>query len=153
MQGPEPSGADFATRNGRDEVKFILGDYPADVRQLIHDGKIYGTVDQDPYPQAYNAMRNAVTKTARSVAVEYQTDNKLTNQQIADLGLAIGSTTPYLLKADDLQVEVTVPATQSFTTARELELTMTYQMPSFLDFAGISGPSVTYSRALFVITS
>ena len=114
---------------------------------------LLGVFQVGSWLQAYNAMRNAVTKTARSVAVEYQTDNKLTNQQIADLGLAIGSTTPYLLKADDLQVEVTVPATQSFTTARELELTMTYQMPSFLDFAGISGPSVTYSRALFVITS
>lgn len=114
---------------------------------------LLGVFQVGSWLQAYNAMRNAVTKTARSVAVEYQTDNKLTNQQIADLGLAIGSTTPYLLKADDLQVEVTVPATQSFTTARELELTMTYQMPSFLDFAGISGPSVSYSRALFVITS
>jgi ribose transport system substrate-binding protein len=60
MQGPEASAAvDFATRNGRDEIKFIVGDYPQDVRQLIHDGKIFGTVDQDPYPQAYNAMRMA----------------------------------------------------------------------------------------------
>lgn len=60
MQGPEAAAAvDFATRNGRDEVKFITGDYPADVRQLIHDGKIFGTVDQDPYPQAYQAMHMA----------------------------------------------------------------------------------------------
>jgi ribose transport system substrate-binding protein len=60
MQGPEASAAvDFATRNGRDEIKFIVGDYPADVRQLIYDGKIFGTVDQDPYPQAYNAMKMA----------------------------------------------------------------------------------------------
>jgi ABC-type sugar transport system substrate-binding protein len=27
--------------------------------RLIHDGKIFGTVDQDPYPQAYNAMKMA----------------------------------------------------------------------------------------------
>jgi Flp pilus assembly protein TadG len=114
---------------------------------------LLGVFQVGAWLQAYNAMRNAVTKTARSVSVEYQTDNKLTNQQIADMGLAIGSTAPYMLKEDDLQVEVTVPATQSFTTARELNLKMTYQMPSFLDFAGISGPSVTYSRALFVITS
>ena len=60
LQGPEASAAvDFATRNGRDEIKFIVGDYPQDVRQLIYDGKIFGTVDQDPYPQAYNAMRMA----------------------------------------------------------------------------------------------
>jgi ABC-type sugar transport system substrate-binding protein len=60
MQGPEAGAAvDFAIRNGREEVKFIVGDYPANVRQLIYDGKIFGTVDQDPYPQAYNAMRMA----------------------------------------------------------------------------------------------
>ena len=60
MQGPEPSAAvDFAARSGRDEIKFIVGDYPADVRQLIYDGKVFGTVDQDPYPQAYNAMKMA----------------------------------------------------------------------------------------------
>lgn len=60
IQGPEaPAAVDFAVRNGRDEIKFIVGDYPADVRQLIYDGKIFGTVDQDPYPQAYNAMRMA----------------------------------------------------------------------------------------------
>ena len=29
MQGPEASAAvDFAQRNGRDEIKFIVGDYP-----------------------------------------------------------------------------------------------------------------------------
>ncbi|HZZ63350.1 MAG TPA: sugar ABC transporter substrate-binding protein [Roseiarcus sp.] len=60
LQGPEASAAvDFAARSGRDEIKFIVGDYPEDVRQLIYDGKIFGTVDQDPYPQAYNAMKMA----------------------------------------------------------------------------------------------
>ena len=60
VQGPEVGPAvDFAIRNGRDEIKFIAGDYDANVRQLIHDGKVFGTVDQDPYPQAYNAMRMA----------------------------------------------------------------------------------------------
>jgi len=60
MQGPEgPAAVDFAQRNGRGEIIFIAGDYPADVRQLIYDGKIYGTVDQDPYPQAYQAMHMA----------------------------------------------------------------------------------------------
>lgn len=60
LQGPEASAAvDFAQRNGREEVKFIVGDYPEDVRQLIYEGKIFGTVDQDPYPQAYYAMKMA----------------------------------------------------------------------------------------------
>jgi ABC-type sugar transport system substrate-binding protein len=60
VQGPEVGAAvDFALRNGRDEIKFIAGDYDQNVRQLIHDGKVFGTVDQDPYPQAYNAMKMA----------------------------------------------------------------------------------------------
>ena len=60
MQGPEGvAAADFARQNGRDEVQFILGDYPADVRQAIMDGYILGTINQDPYPQAFEAMRMA----------------------------------------------------------------------------------------------
>jgi len=60
MQGPEGvAAADFARQNGRDEVKFILGDYPADVRQAIIDGYVLGTVNQDPYPQAFEGMHMA----------------------------------------------------------------------------------------------
>ncbi len=60
MQGPEGvAAADFARQNGREEVRFILGDYPADVRQAIIDGYVLGTINQDPYPQAYEGMRMA----------------------------------------------------------------------------------------------
>lgn len=60
MQGPEGAAAvEYAIQSGRDEVKFFSGDYPADIRQMIHDGKIVGTVNQDPYPQAYHAMEAA----------------------------------------------------------------------------------------------
>jgi len=60
MQGPDgvPS-AEWARQNGREEVLFILGDYPADVRQAIIDGYIHGTINQDPYPQAYEGMHMA----------------------------------------------------------------------------------------------
>lgn len=60
MQGPEGvAAADFARQSGRDEVKFILGDYPADVRRAIMDGYVLGTINQDPYPQAYEAVHMA----------------------------------------------------------------------------------------------
>jgi ABC-type sugar transport system substrate-binding protein len=60
MQGPEGGAAvDYALRNGRDDVVFFSGDYPSDIRQLIYDGKIAGTVNQDPYPQAFHAMEMA----------------------------------------------------------------------------------------------
>lgn len=60
-QGPESlSGAQDAISSGREDVTFILGDYPADVRQAVIDGTIYGTVNQDPAPQGENAIRYAV---------------------------------------------------------------------------------------------
>lgn len=59
-QGPEGvPGARFAKGAGRGEVKWILGDYPKDVREAIAEGIIHGTVNQDPYPQAVEAIKMA----------------------------------------------------------------------------------------------
>ena len=45
-QGPEgATAAQFAHDNGRDEIKFLMGDYPADVKAGIEAGSIYGTVE------------------------------------------------------------------------------------------------------------
>ena len=112
---------------------------------------LLGIFQMGIWMQAYNAMRNAVTETARSVAVEYQTDNKLSDTQIEATGLAVATTNPYLLDSGDIEVEVTNPTTQTFTGARELELTLNYQLPTFLDFAGIEGPEISYSRTIFVL--
>lgn len=60
-QGPEGvNGASFAARSGRTDVKFIMGDYPADVRNAIIQGTVHGTVDQDPAPQGKYAIIDAV---------------------------------------------------------------------------------------------
>jgi Flp pilus assembly protein TadG len=111
---------------------------------------LLGVLQVGVWMQAYNAMRNAVAATARSVAVEYQTDNRLTDAQIANTGLAVATSNPYMLDANLIEVDVDAPSGQPFPGARQLTLTFTYQMPSFLDFAGISGPSVSYSRSMFV---
>lgn len=59
-QGPEGvAGARYAAKNGRTDVKFIAGDYPKDVRDAIMAGTLYGTVDQDPYPQGYRGVELA----------------------------------------------------------------------------------------------
>ena len=59
-QGPEGvSGAQWASENGRTDVKFFLGDYPADVKTAIADGIVVGTVNQDPYPQGVGAIEYA----------------------------------------------------------------------------------------------
>lgn len=59
-QGPEGvSGARYAAKIGRTDVKFIAGDYPKDVRDAIMQGTLYGTVNQDPYPQGFRAVELA----------------------------------------------------------------------------------------------
>lgn len=61
-QGPEGvTGAEFAARTGRTDVKFIMGDYPADVRNAILRGTVYGTVDQDPSPQGKFGVLDALS--------------------------------------------------------------------------------------------
>jgi ribose transport system substrate-binding protein len=60
-QGPEGvGGARWARKNGRDDVSFVLGDYPADVRKAIEDGVVFGTVNQDPGPQGTDSIKLAV---------------------------------------------------------------------------------------------
>ena len=59
-QGPAGvPGAKYSEQIGRKEVKWILGDYPRDVYEVIKEGVVYGTVMQDPYPQAFEALHMA----------------------------------------------------------------------------------------------
>jgi ABC-type sugar transport system substrate-binding protein len=74
-QGPEGvNGASFAQKSGRTDVKFILGDYPADVRNAIKAGTVYGTVDQDPAPQGVTGVQDAI-KLLDGKAAEVPTPN------------------------------------------------------------------------------
>jgi ribose transport system substrate-binding protein len=60
-QGPEGvTGAQWAHKAGRTDVKFLMGDYPAEVRQAILKGTVYGTVDQDPQPQGVSSIELAL---------------------------------------------------------------------------------------------
>lgn len=52
VQGPQAMGAiRWANDKGRDDIKWILGDYPTDLVEPIKDGLVYGTVSQDPAEQ------------------------------------------------------------------------------------------------------
>lgn len=52
VQGPEAMGSiNWARKQGRDDIKWILGDYPTDLVKPIKDGTVFGTVSQDPAEQ------------------------------------------------------------------------------------------------------
>ncbi len=60
-QGPEAANAaKYAADRGRGDIKFIVGDYPVEVRDGIEAGYIFGTVNQDPYPQGARSVEAAV---------------------------------------------------------------------------------------------
>lgn len=47
-EGPEMYvGAAYATSIGRDDVKFIAGDFPIEVKESLEAGELYGTILQD----------------------------------------------------------------------------------------------------------
>jgi len=104
------------------------------------------------FMQAYNSLRNASADTARQVSVQYQVENRLTNSQISQLGVANATTAPYLLNADRLDVTVQTATTQRVPAVTELTLELTYELPTFLGFVGIDGPELNYVRPIFVTT-
>lgn len=60
-EGPEAANAaQYAHTHGRSDVKFVLGDYPLEVREGILGGYILGTVDQDPKPQGERSVEAAL---------------------------------------------------------------------------------------------
>lgn len=60
-EGPEIYvGAEVAHKMGRDDVKFIAGDLPKQVKQSIENGEIYGTVNQDPKTQGDQSVKALV---------------------------------------------------------------------------------------------
>jgi ABC-type sugar transport system substrate-binding protein len=59
-QGPEVvSGAAYAHKNGRGEVKFLTGDLPVAVQKAMKQGIVDGTVRQDPAAQGGTGVEDA----------------------------------------------------------------------------------------------
>ena len=78
--GPEGyEGAEYAQKLGR-PVKFIVGDYPLQVRNAIESGAIYAAVDQDPEIQSETAM---------ALAREYLTGDKSAVPSVDYLSLPV----------------------------------------------------------------
>ena len=103
--------------------------------------------------QAYNSVRRVSAETARDVSVQYQTGNRLTTGQIAQLSTSKATGSPYLLRPNSLEITVEDAVTQRIPKAKEMTLEIQYTVPTFLDFAGIEGPQLEYSRPIFVSLS
>jgi ribose transport system substrate-binding protein len=58
-QGAFAQTAQWAYSHGRKDVKFIMGDFPASVKEGIAQGYVAASVNQDPYIQGEEAMKIA----------------------------------------------------------------------------------------------
>lgn len=60
-EGPEGAApAKYAAQNGREDVKFVVGDISTDVQAQLKSGTVAQAVFQDPYQQARTAVQYAV---------------------------------------------------------------------------------------------
>jgi Flp pilus assembly protein TadG len=105
--------------------------------------------------QNYNAVRNVSADVARYALIQYTTGHPMTNDAITAQAKSIAVGAPYLLSPseDRLHVDVATVATPQVTGTIEKTLTITYQIPTLVDFFGLHGPSISYSRSLIVPNS
>lgn len=110
---------------------------------------LFGVLQLGIALQNYNALRNVSADVARYAMVQYATGNKLSNDQMTDYAESVAENAPYLLKSTKL-VTITNVATPQVSGAQEKTLTIQYKIPSVLSSLGLEGPTITYSRPLFL---
>lgn len=101
--------------------------------------------------QDYTAMRGLSADVARYTMVQYQTGNNISNSQIETWAENHALGAPYLLDQNRVNAVVSTPDDQRVDGATELQLVISYQMDSFLGFAGIEFPFITYTRPIFLL--
>ena len=112
---------------------------------------IFGVLQVGIGLQNYNALRNVSADVARYAMVQHQTGNELTASQIRTYALNTGQGAPYLLVGSKMNASVDVAGTQRVAGATEMEITVTYQVDSVLEFADINGPFISYTRPIFLL--
>lgn len=102
--------------------------------------------------QSYNAIRSVTADTQRYAIVEYQKGQTPSNSAIRTQAISIADGAPYLLKPGSLSVTINDAATQRVSGAREMTVTISYQIPTVLPLLDFVAPTVSHSRPIFVLT-
>lgn len=125
------------------ESAFLL---PVFVLMLI------GVVQASLYVQAQNALRGISGELGRYMVVQSEKSNAkgLTNEQIETQAMGVAIEAPYLLRSEDLQIDITDATTQNIQRVRQIDIKFTYEVPDLLGFANVAPLTLTYTRQLFV---
>lgn len=141
------TGARLLHRLRRDEtggamIEFaILG--PAMIVMLL--GIVVGGMQM----RDYNSIRSAAADVNRYTMIEYQKDNNLTAEQVAQVAVAIASRQPYNLNADRLDSVVTEPAT-GVVGAKKYLLTLTYTPPDLIGLMNLGPPTIVQQQSIII---
>ena len=100
---------------------------------------------------SYNALRGISSDVARYAVVQYQTDNELSNSQLADYARGVAIQPPYGLQSTDFDVTIENATTQRVPGAKELTFTMNYKIDSFLGVVGLQDFTIGFTRPIFVL--
>jgi Flp pilus assembly protein TadG len=99
--------------------------------------------------QNYNALRGLSADVARYAMIQQARGNPQSNSQLQTYVTTAGTGAPYLL-GSSLDPHVTDAATPQIAGVKELTLTINYQIPTLFSAMGLQGPSITYTRPIFL---
>ena len=110
---------------------------------------MFGVLQVGFHMFAYNAVRSVASDTARYTIVEYQKQDKLSITQIEDRAVAYAVNVPYGLDPSKLTATATKPLSDIVGTTKFM-LTITYVPANMLGFFGMSSPTITVTRPVYV---
>jgi Flp pilus assembly protein TadG len=131
-------------RDGSTAIEFALIG-PAFIALLL------GVLQVGVGMQSYNALRNITADVSRHTVIQYQTDNRLTKNQIKLATISTATSSPYLLDANNLRVAVDPATIQRVDGATEFTINVSYQVPSILNLSGWASPTISHTRPIFTI--
>lgn len=102
--------------------------------------------------QSRGALRSAIADVARNASVEFLNASAapLSGDQIAGLVRSRVTSSPYLLRDDNLTVDVRQEETAAMTGTVEFEVTATYIVPLSLPFVTVATMPVTITKHIFM---
>ncbi|MEP6868861.1 MAG: TadE/TadG family type IV pilus assembly protein [Novosphingobium sp.] len=136
----------FRERSGVTSIEFAL------IAPIVIS-LMMGVVEFGISMWSYNAMRSVAVDVSRYATINYTSGNKLTNDQLTAYTRARAIDSPYSLVSSQLNVSITDATAQQISGARQMNLSLFYQVPSMLQMVGLPDLRLSYTRPIYVTTS
>lgn len=112
---------------------------------------LFGVFHAGIYLQNYNAVQSLASDGARYAMIEYQKDNKLTDEQLQAVILGMATSSPYLLDTDRIDITVDRSGTSRVDGAIEIDLNINYSRMDLIPGLELPLTVIRYSRSVWVV--